>query len=78
MAVVKIKMRYDSKWEEYQVQVWIDGKLDEDKTYHTNDKDDAIRTKHAMKQEAVDHPERYQTTQKNETELDYQKEIEAE
>jgi len=57
---VKFRVRFDKEWDEYQVQVRINGKLNEAKTYHTDDQDDAISTKHAMQKELQEHPERYQ------------------
>ena len=57
--IVKIKVRYDEEWDEYIVEVRIDGKLNKDKSYHATDKDDAIHTKHAMIKEAQEFPKRY-------------------
>ena len=47
----EIKIVYNSEWEEYQVQ-WIeDGIVNESKTYHTEDEEDAKLTKIAMEKE---------------------------
>ena len=43
------KIKFNKEWEEYRVQVFEDGILNKDKTYHTNDKHDAIDTMKAMK-----------------------------
>ena len=48
---VTLKVIFDREWEEYQVR-WIeDKKDDEDKSYHTDDRDDAIGTMHMMAKE---------------------------
>jgi len=59
-TVVRMNVKYDNNWEEYVVQVFINGILDDDKSYHTDDGDDAISTMHTMLAEAQNHPERYQ------------------
>lgn len=56
---VKFTLFHDKDWEEWQVRVWINNKLDEAKTYHTDDKEDAQDTMICMKKELRDHPERY-------------------
>jgi hypothetical protein len=56
---IKIKLHYDRDWQEYQVRVFINGVYSEDKTYFTDDKQDAIDTKKAMENELIKHPERY-------------------
>ena len=58
-TTVQMRVRYDNDWEEYVVQVKINGKLNEDKSYHTDDGDDAIGTMHRMLGEAQRNPERY-------------------
>ena len=45
---VKLRIKRDSEWNEWRVE-WIqDGIYDEDKTYFTDDKQDAIDTKKAI------------------------------
>ena len=56
---VKFKIYHDKDLEEYQVQVWINGTLNKDKTYHTDDREDALATKQVMQKELVEHPDRY-------------------
>jgi hypothetical protein len=58
---VKFKIRQDKEWNEWIVEVRINGELSEEKSYHTDDRDDAISTKHKMEQELIEHPERYQS-----------------
>lgn len=41
---VVLRIKKDRDWGEYQVQHWKDGKLDEAKTYHTDDELDAVNT----------------------------------
>lgn len=48
MSKIVLKLKRDSKWEEYQVQWWEDGVLNTDKTYHTDDLQDAKDTQAAM------------------------------
>ncbi len=48
---VTIKLVYDSQWEEYQVRYIEDGVVNEDKTYYTEDYNDALDTMVAMKKE---------------------------
>jgi len=39
-------LRYDNEWEEWQVlYIGLDGRVDEEKTYHTDDYFDAIATR---------------------------------
>ncbi len=49
--MVTIKLKYDPEWEEYQVQYIEDGVVNEARTYHTDDEDDARVTRAAMKKE---------------------------
>ena len=37
-----VKVYYDRDWQEYQVRLYVDGKLYEPATYHTDDKQDAL------------------------------------
>ena len=60
MRIVKFTIKRDTEWDEWIVEVWIDGKINEAKSYHTDDKQDAIDTHIHMKQELIEHPERYQ------------------
>lgn len=45
---VVLRIKKDRDWGEYQVQWWEDGKLDEGKTYFTDDEEDAIRTMYSV------------------------------
>ncbi len=56
---VKFKLFYDEDWEEWQVRVLINGKLNKAKSAHCSDRDDAIGTRHAIITEFNEHPERY-------------------
>ena len=51
MTKITFKTVYDDAWEEYQVQYIEDGVVNKDKTYHTDDYDDALETMAAMKKE---------------------------
>lgn len=45
---VSLLLSYNSRWNEYSVR-WIEeGKTDEEKTYRTDDRDDAVATMEAM------------------------------
>ena len=57
--IVSTRIYFDKEEEEYQVQVIQDGKLNIDKTYFTDDLDDALDTQAAMSKEILKHPERY-------------------
>jgi len=56
---VEFKIIKNKEWEEWIVEVRIDGELNKEKSYHTDDKDDAISTKKAMEKELQEHPQRY-------------------
>jgi len=44
-GIKAIRMRFNREWGEWQVQfIQADGKVDHDKTYYTDDKQDAIDT----------------------------------
>ena len=43
-----IKITYNAEWEEYQVELWVDGKIDDRATYFTSDWCDAEDTARAM------------------------------
>ena len=58
--VVHFTIRHDLEWDEYTVEVWINGKLNKAKSYHAIDKDDSIETEQAMIKEAKEFPECYQ------------------
>ena len=45
---VKLRIKRDSEWNEWRVEWVQDGVYDEDKTYFTDDKQDAIETKEAI------------------------------
>lgn len=49
--VVTFKIVRDNEWDEWHVQYLIDGKVDEAKTYYTEDYQDAVSTMLAMKKE---------------------------
>ncbi len=50
LGPVKLKLYYDPDIKEYVIR-WIEnGKWDENKSYHTNDLDDAVGTMHLMAQ----------------------------
>jgi hypothetical protein len=42
------KLVHDKDWDEYRVEVRVDGKLQKSRTYYTDDRDDAIATKKQM------------------------------
>jgi len=42
------RLHKDQEWGEYQVQVFVDGVLNEDRTYHTDSLQDARDTLKAM------------------------------
>lgn len=52
-VTTKFKIVRDEEWEEYQVQVFENGVLNEQRTYHTDDKEDARETLKAMKMEVI-------------------------
>jgi len=41
---LEIKCYWDSIWQEYQLRVYIKGVLQEERTYYTDDKEDALYT----------------------------------
>jgi len=41
---ITLRVLYDREWDEYSVKWYDDGEHDEDKTYYTNDKKDALGT----------------------------------
>lgn len=43
-----VKVQWVDDWEEYQVEIWIGGKLQSGATYHTDDFVDAILTAEEM------------------------------
>ena len=51
MKSIKLKVAFDRNWNEWQVRVFVDGKLDEDKTYYALDEEDAKSTYAAMLRE---------------------------
>jgi len=52
---VKLKLRKLPETNEYQVAWYEDGKYNEDKTYYTDDLEDAILTSKAISEEALEH-----------------------
>ena len=52
MAKVKTTMKKNIDTGEWEVRLHVDGKFIKDATYYTNDRDDALGTAEAMKQQA--------------------------
>lgn len=44
----KVVTHWNTEWQEYQVCLFIDGEWDENSTYYTTDKQDALGTMRAM------------------------------
>lgn len=40
----KAVIKFNEEWEEYQVWFYVDGKIQKDASYHTDDLDDASQT----------------------------------
>ncbi|KKM75370.1 hypothetical protein LCGC14_1390930 [marine sediment metagenome] len=59
LPVVKTRIKHLVDWNEYVVEVFIDGILNEEKSYHTDDKQDAKDTQKVMELEVIEYPERY-------------------
>ena len=49
---VVLKIKYSPEWEEWSVRYYEDGVYNEDKSYYTDDHDDAIGTQRLMADEA--------------------------
>ncbi|MFC1523972.1 hypothetical protein ACFL6N_04195 [Thermodesulfobacteriota bacterium] len=49
--MITLRLHKDREWDEYQVQYRVDGVIDEGKTYHTDDRQDAIGTMKLMQAE---------------------------
>ena len=57
---IQIKIKQNKEYPGWIVQVFINGKLNEDKSYHTDCYEDAQNTRCNMVMEAKEHPECYQ------------------
>ncbi|KKM75369.1 hypothetical protein LCGC14_1390920 [marine sediment metagenome] len=59
MTNVKTKLKYSKEWEEYSVEVLIDGVPYEDYTYYTADRNDAVETRKNIDADIIERPQCY-------------------
>lgn len=59
MKVVRLSLKRKPSTDEWKVNVFINGKYDEDATYYTDDKEDAKDTMKAMKEHYDSFPDTF-------------------